>query len=272
MIRRPPIGFLGAALLVAAISCGGGTGHPDTGTGTPDASEPARPLAAGAGMGADRLPDCAHYVEQTGKTDSPVEGRNCARWDILANLRGRTRSAHAIVIGRLHESIRGYETGASTSALGKCRVETVEGTQDSFTFYIPIGVDDATWWKGESDESTSFAIEGRCEGDGGFSCRFDNPSGTWNVGPGMNLMFLNRDCCLDQVIPGSMHVSLIYPVEADTLFDWDGTRVPLESVRTGILAAIAEEVPGELPAGDNTCPPPYHMDNDLPDAQVEDAE
>lgn len=73
------------------------------------------------------------------------------------------------------------------------------------------------------------------------------------VTPGLSLLFLARNCCLDTWQSGSWVVYGIYPINQDVVFDFDGQGISLETVRSEIFEALAGGKAEGLPNFDMNC-------------------
>jgi len=270
--------WLAGALVVLSFGCSSAPANDTTDVAADaDASTGVdRPLSAGL-AGGSKLPDCNHYREQTGRTDEPLIGKDCVPWDLKSNAVGRTQGAHAIAIGTVGNGIRAYQTGAAAAQKGTCSVTTIEGPQVEGLEYVPVDFVASEWLKGGSPTPSAMAIEGKCKGDGSFECSFMNPVGSWNVGPGVNLVFLNERCCLGQATGGAMKLAGLYPVENGMVYDWDGTAFPLDEIVALIRTAVPADTSGDIPGGDEPCVDPpvpgtdAHDATDAPDAAVPEA-
>jgi hypothetical protein len=93
-----------------------------------------------------------------------------------------------------------------------------------------------------------------------------NPVGSWNVGPGTNLVFLNERCCLGQATGDAMKLTALYPVENGLVYDWDGTAFPLDEILALIRTAVQSDTSGDIPGGDEPCGTTPVLDTDAHDA------
>jgi hypothetical protein len=204
--------------------------------GNPPAKSPRVLKAGGYSGGSVDLPDC----KQVGKDATSHE---CWDKSILANV-GRWRNVYSRIV--LAEIDLEYQQGKHFPC-GMAPRGPVSGEVTAFTAFKPV-----KWISGDPKGITGVGMVdcwlaadgGKCSSHGGES---------WYVSPGLNLLFLGENCCIEKHFDAGMRpIYQIYPVEDGLVYDWDGTAFQLDEVLDKITAT--PEDPAANWVG-NVCPP-----------------
>jgi hypothetical protein len=111
---------------------------------------------------------------------------------------------------------------------------------------------DVKEWIGEAQSMMVRAVFGECGSEKAPACSLGSGQRSY-VTPGLNLIFVGRNCCLESWEEGTWLVYAIYPVLDGHVYDWDGTSVDLDLVRTSIANAKSNSPPAGLPDYDLDC-------------------
>jgi len=111
---------------------------------------------------------------------------------------------------------------------------------------------DVKEWIGEEQDQIARLVFGGCGPVKDPVCNLGADQRGY-VTPGLNLVFVGKNCCLETWEPGTWLVYAIYPVLDDHVYDWDGASIKLDLVRESVSDAKTSPPPMGLPDYDLDC-------------------